>query len=77
MALSGGSQALILKRINESKGGGGVILVLFFQEEEIPNLQIGMCTVWRRRTGTQDSFLPSLASLSLCSLCAPFTTKPF
>lgn len=76
MALSGGSQALILERINESKGGG-VISVLFFEEEGIPKLQIGMCTVWRRRTGTQDSFLPSLASPPLCSLCASFTTKPF
>lgn len=78
MALSGGSQGLILKRINESKGGGEwSSWCCFFEEEEVPKLQIGMWKFWRRKTGTQDPFLPFLASLPLCALSSPFTRKPF
>lgn len=76
MALSGGSQDLILERINESKVGV-VISVLFFEKGEVPKLQTGMWTVWRRRTRTQDPFLPFLGALPLCALSHPFTTQPF
>ena len=41
MALSGGSQGLILKRINDSKGGSSLFC---FEEAKAPNPLVGMGT---------------------------------
>lgn len=41
MALSGGYQGLILKRINESKGGSSLFC---FEEEKAPKPPVGMGT---------------------------------